>query len=71
MGGDVLRRRAPSAKKVCDSQTHTDTTEHNTHCHSDSNTPQAQRSVARTVCCLSDCPQLCLKFEDENNDGFL
>ena len=52
-------QRAPSAKKVCDSHTHTDTTEHNTHSHSDSNTPRAQRSVARTVCCLSDCPTSC------------
>ena len=59
-------QRAPSAKKVCDSHTHTDTIEHNTHSHSDSNTPRTQRSVARAVCGLNDCPrraQQCLKFQ--------
>ena len=47
-------QRAPSAKKVCDSQTHTDTTEHNTHCHSHSDTHK--RSAAERLChseCLS------------------
>ena len=51
-------QRAPSAKKVCDCQTHTDTTVHNTHGHSflpfllpsfHSDTPQATRSTARRV----------------------
>ena len=51
-------QRAPSAKKVCDSQTLTDTTEHNTHGHSDRDTPQAVRSTARHVC-LQECPRPC------------
>ena len=55
-------QRAPSAKKVCVTVRHTQTqliTPSVTH-------TQAQRSVARTVCCLSDCPrraQPCLKFQ--------
>ena len=35
--------------KVCDRQTHTDTTVHNTHGNSDRDTPQAVRSTARHV----------------------
>ena len=51
-------QRAPFAKKVCDRQTHTDTTVHNTHGHSDRDTPQAVRSTARHVC-LQECPRPC------------
>ena len=41
-------QRAPSTEKVCDSQTHADTTVHNTHGHSDRHTTSsAQHSASR------------------------
>ena len=46
-------QRAPSAKKVCDRQTHTDTTEHNTHRHSLSDTHK--RSTAERALCHGEC----------------